>query len=308
MPTPPPRHVVARTCGRTRDMPVVSRQGQEPMSRSGGRRRRETGAAVATIRAAAAVRRPHRAVRYRLSFDYGWKVVEEYQLNYGTPAASSRAIAAHFTAQGAKMSPTFVLSTLRRWRRCGNPTQLRMGGCIARQANDVERKWIKALLVQQPDLYFFEVRAKFVQRWRWAISDRMISQALKFDGQVEGDEPMTMKMLERMARQRNEELRAECLEALTGDGALPECYVIIDESSMDRRTLRRRRGWASRGLPAKLYELFEVSGSNNLQSLLAAVNKDGFVLDACKLVKGGVSIKPQLPPPPHQISCVWTAA
>jgi transposase len=254
-----------------------------PSGRGRKRRRQAT-----SLGAAAGVSRPHRAVRYRLSFDYGWAVVEEYQLNYGTPAASSRAIAAHFVAQGVKLSKTFVQDTLRRWRRCGDPTQLRTGGCTARRANDAERRWMKAELREQPDLYFFELRAKFVQRWRWAISDRMISQALKVDGGVEGDEPLTLKMLERMARQRNEELRAECREALTGDGALPECYAIMDESSMDRRTLRRRRGWAPRGVPAKLYEMFEVEGSNNLQSLLAVVNKDGFVLDACKLVKGGL--------------------
>ena len=35
----------------------------------------------------AATSRPHRALRYRLSFDYRWKVVEEYQLNYETPAS-----------------------------------------------------------------------------------------------------------------------------------------------------------------------------------------------------------------------------
>ena len=112
------------------------------MSGSEGRRR-------------AAIARPHRAVRYRLSFDYGWKIVDEYQLNYGTPAASSRAIAAHFSAQGAKMSMTFVLSTLRRWRRCGDPTQLRTGGCTTRRAHEAERKWMKAKLTEQPDLYFF---------------------------------------------------------------------------------------------------------------------------------------------------------
>jgi hypothetical protein len=39
----------------------------------------------------------------------------------------------------------------------------------------------------------------FVQRWGWAISDKMISQALKVDGGVEGDEPLTLKVLERMA-------------------------------------------------------------------------------------------------------------
>eukprot|EP01052_Picozoa_sp_SAG31_P031998 SAG31_NODE_3460_length_4248_cov_2.088696_1_plen_237_part_00 len=231
-------------------------------------------------------------MKYRLSFDYGWSVVEEYQKNYGTDAASSRAIAAHFRAQGVRMGRTFVQQTLRRWRTSGDPTKLRTGGCTARRANDAERRWMKAELKKQPDLYFFELRAAFVQRWQWAISDRMISRALKVDGGVEGDEPYSLKVLERMARQRNEELRAECLEALAGASALPECYAILDESSLDRRTLRRRRGWSPRGTPAKLHEIFEISGSNSLQSLLALANKDGFVLDACQLVKGGMRTRP----------------
>ena len=58
---------------------------------------------------------------------------------------------------------------------------------------------MKAKLKEQSDLYFFELRAMFVQRWGWAISDKMISQALKVDGGVEGDEPLTLKVLERMA-------------------------------------------------------------------------------------------------------------
>jgi hypothetical protein len=111
-----------------------------PSGRGRKRRRQAT-----SLGAAAGVSRPHRAVRYRLSFDYGWAVVEEYQLNYGTPAASSRAIAAHFVAQGVKLSKTFVQDTLRRWRRRGDPTQLRTGGCTARRANDAERRWMTGI-------------------------------------------------------------------------------------------------------------------------------------------------------------------
>ena len=112
----------------------------------------------------------------------------------------------------------------------------------------------------------------------------MISQALHFAGSARGDEKLSLKVLERLARQRDQDARDRCADVLK---ALPsECFVIIDESSMDRRTLRRRRGWAPRGQPAKLYEIFEAHG-HKLQSLVAAVNKDGFILDACRLVEGG---------------------
>jgi hypothetical protein len=231
--------------------------------------------------------RPHKSKRYRLSFDHGWDIVDEYNLNCGTPGAASRAIAASFRERGTPMVHTFVHATLKRWRECGDPTCIGSGGSTVRRANGVERRWIKALIQRHPDLYFSEISVMFVARWRWKISDRMISQALHFEGVGELDRPLSLKVIERLARQRNDVLRQQCLDALTGSGALPQCYVIMDESSLDRRTLRRRRGWSPRGDPAKLYEIFEVRGSAKLQSLLAAVNKDGFLLDACDVVEGG---------------------
>ena len=62
----------------------------------------------------AAGRRTRRlpAVKYRLSADAGWAVVEEYELNRGTDAQSSYAIAAYFCSIGTPMSNTFVLKTL----------------------------------------------------------------------------------------------------------------------------------------------------------------------------------------------------
>ena len=212
---------------------------------------RVTGPGRGTRRAiakAAAATRPHRARRYRLAFDHGWVVVDEYELNHGTPAGTTRAIVQHLCSKGMKMSQNFVVKTLRRYFHSGDPTQLGSGGCTRRRANLDERVWIEQLLRADPDLFFFEVHSKFLARWRWAISDTMISQAIHFHGVDEDDEELTYKALEKMARQHNEELRWQCLEALTGPGTLPECYVVIDESSLDRRTLWWRRGWAPRGL------------------------------------------------------------
>jgi transposase len=249
--------------------------------------------------------------RYRLAEDHGWDVVDEYELQRDTPHASSRKIAAAFKARGTKISYKFVQRSIRRWRECGDPTQTGRGGSTLRQANRAERIWLKQLLRKDPDLYFHEVRKKFVAKWRWEVSDAMISKALHFEGErlspqeradgIPGvemdllededfhpDEELTLKVLERMARQRNSAERERCFGALTGAGALPQCYIIMDESSIGKSTLRRRRGWSPRGQPAKLYEMFEVRGSGKLRSLMAAVNEDGFVLGACKLVEGGV--------------------
>ena len=67
----------------------------------------------------------------------------------------------------------------------------------------------------------------------------------------------------------------------------PECLIIIDESHVADADYRRRRGWAPIGEPALIHEYFRDT-NGQLRSVLAAVNQDGFVLDACKVVDGGV--------------------
>jgi hypothetical protein len=48
----------------------------------------------------------------------------------------------------------------------------------------------------------------------------------------------------------------------------------------------RRKGWAPVGKPALVHEMFSQDGIN--RSLLCVADKDGFVIDSCKLVAGGV--------------------
>ena len=57
------------------------------------------------------------------------------------------------------------------------------------------------------------------------ISTRMISQALHFAGSARGDERLSLKVLESLARQRDQDARDRCYDVLK---ALPsECFVII---------------------------------------------------------------------------------
>ena len=60
------------------------------------------------IAKAAQASRPHRAVRYRLAYDHGWDIVDTYELNRGTPAGTTRAIAERFCSLGVRMSEKFV--------------------------------------------------------------------------------------------------------------------------------------------------------------------------------------------------------
>ena len=180
----------------------------------------------------------------------------------------------------------FVRNCLERFFTRGDPSQLldSKRRCGTR-ATGSQRIWIKKRLRRDPTLYFDEISAKFKTAFGRTISDRMISQALKHDGGRTGDRPLSLKKLQVLARQRSEAKRLECRLGLAGLN--PECLIVIDESHVADEDYRRRRGWAPVGQPAKIHEYFR--GTNgSLRSVLAAVNKDGFVLDACKVVDGGV--------------------
>eukprot|EP01047_Picozoa_sp_COSAG01_P035247 COSAG01_NODE_2691_length_7244_cov_143.957465_4_plen_206_part_00 len=125
---------------------------------------------------------------------------------------------------------------------------------------------------------------KFKAQFRRTITDEMISQAIHYDGGMAGDRPLSLKALQVLARQRCTADRMECKLGL--QGLNPECMIILDESHAADKTARRRRGWAPVGEPAHIYEYFGQDGT--LRSVLAAVNRDGFVLAACKVVEGGV--------------------
>eukprot|EP01043_Picozoa_sp_COSAG02_P005608 COSAG02_NODE_153_length_33128_cov_10.471253_3_plen_173_part_00 len=99
-----------------------------PMVRGGdggGGRVRVTGPGRGTrhlIAKAALATRPHVVCkRYRLAFDHGWDVVDEYELNNGTPAGTPRAIARYFCRKGVRLGEKFVRKTLERYFRSRNP-------------------------------------------------------------------------------------------------------------------------------------------------------------------------------------------
>jgi hypothetical protein len=114
-------------------------------------------------------------------------------------------------------------------------------------------------------------------RWQRPVSHRLISDALWARN-------VSLKQLQVIARQRNEEKRARCRRALNlmGVAGMAKDFVIIDESHVGDRDRRRRRGWSVVNTPAHVYEWF--SGDSTLRSLLCAMDQHGFVIDACKLV------------------------
>jgi hypothetical protein len=191
--------------------------------------------------------------RYTLAIRFGWRIVDEYVRHKDTPAGTWAAIASSLSEKlHVPITRYLVRRCVHRYLRHGDPTVHGTGGNgLNRRANEAERLWIKDQMRENPDMFFREVSAEFNMQFGWRISTKMISQALHFHGTAPGDEALSLKVLERVAIQRNEEERALCREVLAG---LPsECFLIMDESSIDKRTLRRRRGWGRVNRPSQLY-------------------------------------------------------
>ena len=224
----------------------------------------------------------------RKSYDRGWAWRIVY-LSLGTLAGISALtptqVKDQMEAEHMPVGIRYVRACMDRFDRCGDPwttrDSLRRDG---RRATASQRRWIKKKLRRNPSLYFDEISQMFQRKFGRTITDAMISQALKHDGGRRDDRPLSLKVLHVVARQRNAAKRLECQLGLAG--LEPECMIILDESHVADKDYRRRRGWAPVGEPANIYEYF--SGDGTLRSVLAAVNKDGFVTEACQVVEGGV--------------------
>ena len=227
---------------------AAPRPGGSPAVAAGG----AAAAAAAGAAAQAHFGAGARNTTQKLPDAWGWDVIEMYcAAEAGGQQLSGRGIVRRFAVQDRTISQHYVLNCIDRYLKNGDPNKLSKRGA-ARRADTSQRKWIKAFLRGTPDAYFFEVRRAFTKEWGWSISEKMISAALSTRG-ARGDAddlPLSLKVLERVARQRNEETRRRCREGFAGFPA--RCLLFFDESSVDRRTLRRRRGWAPVGAARRL--------------------------------------------------------
>lgn len=67
-----------------------------------------------------------------------------------------------------------------------------------------------------------------------------------------------------------------------------ERFIVIDASHVRSRDFQRKKGRAVRGQPAQLFEYFTNVDDGQHRSLYAAFDIDGFVLDACHVLRGSV--------------------
>jgi transposase len=131
------------------------------------------------------------------------------------------------------------------------------------------------------------------QRGRWLYLDEIQEKLLNCTGvlvhpstiyrSLTRDLQLTLKLAYAKAAQRNEIRRAQHqgdMDAITGN---PRQFIFIDETAKDRNAARSRRYWQRVGSKTDVLEVF-FDRSRWLYTLIAAVDIDGFIPEACDLV------------------------
>jgi hypothetical protein len=256
--------------------------------------------------------------RERKPWAWAWDVLSLRHLEGQTHTAIVQSFADMTPARS--ISTFYVRACLADFERTGNPNHRTQEHSAFREESlaPAQIDWICDLLLGdgtaaqpgEPSLFFSEVQERFERRYggvhlpcracicpvlllmprllewcgRWdrPVSHRLISGAL-------ARRNVTLKKLEYLARNRNATKRATCLAALRAmsSAGLMEKVVIIDECHQGDRDRQRRRGWSIANTPATVYEYFK--GDGTLRSLLCAADKNGFIVNACKLEVGGVT-------------------
>ena len=154
---------------------------------------------------------------------------------------------------------------------------------------DEEIKHLKRIVNKFPQFYLDEISDHFHARFpkmERRKSDSAIWRCLHKHCNYR------LKVCTEVALQRNELERDRFRLALNLMTTNVEQHIIIDETSKDQNSARRRRMWALRGETATLKNVFNPDGDENY-TMIGASDINGFIPQACELVfKGDNSINP----------------
>mmetsp|Transcript_16445 Transcript_16445/g.35977 ORF Transcript_16445/g.35977 Transcript_16445/m.35977 type:complete len:385 (+) Transcript_16445:971-2125(+) len=137
---------------------------------------------------------------------------------------------------------------------------------------------LKSIVVNHRWQYLDELQDQLLRRTGVLVHPTTIFRALTRELRL------TLKCAYAKASQRNELRRAQyqgMMDCITGD---PWQFIFIDETAKDRNASRRRRYWQSVGKKNDVTELF-YDRNRWLYTLIGAVDLDGFVPEACSLIR-----------------------
>ena len=151
------------------------------------------------------------------------------------------------------------------------------------------KEYLKYIVDLDPALFLCEMRDKLYAQSNVRFSISCIHKTLTSRKRPDGTGGLgySLKLLTfKAARACREERAIYCTRLRQVND--PSCLIFVDESSVDEKASRRRRGYGKRGLPlARSMVLDSDSGSRGVNpfTLIAAVDINGFVLSACERIE-----------------------
>jgi transposase len=167
-----------------------------------------------------------------------------------------------------------VVSCYQRFGQVNHPRP-RFNGRPHTLGND-DLSFIREAISARPTIYLDELQYKLATVRGVQASLATISRTLSRMG-------LTRKALSREASERNEEVRL-LWELDMAQYTDPEMFVFLDESAVDRNTVRRANGWSTAGTPAVERSTF-LRGVRH--SILPALTSQGMI--ALEIFEGSVN-------------------
>lgn len=148
------------------------------------------------------------------------------------------------------------------------------------------RQCLKRLVDDNPNLFLDEMQMGLKHEFNHRFTISTIHRVLTTHRR-HGGLGYSLKLLTRRAVQACREERRLYLDRLRQVDDLRQ-FVFIDESTVGRNEGRRRRAWGPLGVEVPEFEVFhgdnDAAALKKTFTLIAAVDIDGFVLDACDIV------------------------
>lgn len=190
---------------------------------------------------------------------------------------SSGGISMREVAKLFNVSLGFVHNTVSCYQRFGQVNDPRPRFYGRRRVLDSDDlSFIHEVINAQPSIYLDELRYKLTTVRGVQVSLSTISRTLSRMG-------LTRKVLSREASERNEDVRL-LWELDMAQYTDPEMFVFLDESAVDRNTVRRASGWSAAGTPAVERSTF-LRGVRH--SILPALTSRGML--ALEIFEGSVN-------------------
>ena len=149
-------------------------------------------------------------------------------------------------SQLLSVSPSSVYRYVEMFQLTGNVKPINYRHGPPKLLGDMEQLVLLRLILNNPGIYLRNLQANLRSRFGVTVDVSTICRTLKFMG-------CTQQVIERVALQRSDELRAKFMAEVSVYD--PSMLLWVDESGCDRRNCMRKRGYSLRGMTPQDHRL-----------------------------------------------------